>query len=241
MKKNIVVLFLIVILSTALIAGCNNQAPTGNVVNTKTEEFIKIGYIGPLTGDVAYIGEGVGNTVQLAVEEVNAAGGINGKKIKLILEDGKCNNKDAANAANKLVYVDKVGFIIGGGCSSETLGAAPIVENSKTGKLFVITGRAKNEYSKARGVIKITGKLFTKGKKLAQTKTVFCGNVISDLDLATKDLDIINKRLANRFGDNKSNAKVRPNKTIPFMIVFSKLPNNLEEFTINVVGSTPIK
>jgi len=115
------------------------------------------------------------------------------------------------------------------------------VENSKTGKLFVITGRAKNEYSKARGVIKITGKLFTKGKKLAQTKTVFCGNVISDLDLATKDLDIINKRLANRFGDNKSNAKVRPNKAIPFMIVFSKLPNNLEEFTINVVGSTPIK
>jgi hypothetical protein len=115
------------------------------------------------------------------------------------------------------------------------------VENSKTGKLFVITGRAKNEYSKTRGLIKITGKLFTKGKKLAQTKTVFCGNVISDLDLATMDLDTINKRLANRFGDNRSNAKVRPNKAIPFMIVFSKLPNNLEEFTINVVGSTPIK
>jgi hypothetical protein len=90
-------------------------------------------------------------------------------------------------------------------------------------------------------LIKITGKLFTKGKKLAQTKTVFCGNVISDLDLATMDLDTISKRLANRFGDNRSNAKVIPNKAIPFMIVFSKLPNNLEEFTINVVGSTPIK
>ncbi len=115
------------------------------------------------------------------------------------------------------------------------------VENSKTGRLFVITGQAKNEYSKARGLIKITGKLFTTGKKLAQTKTVFCGNVISDLDLATMDLDTINKRLVNRFGDNRSNAKVRPNKAIPFMIVFSKLPNNLEEFTINVVGSTPIK
>jgi hypothetical protein len=115
------------------------------------------------------------------------------------------------------------------------------VENSKTGKLFVITGQAKNEYSKARGLIKITGKLFTAGKKLAQTKIVFCGNVLSDLNLATMDLDAINKRLVNRFGDNRSNAKVRPNKAIPFMIVFSKLPNNLEEFTINVVGSTPIK
>ena len=115
------------------------------------------------------------------------------------------------------------------------------VDNSKTGKLFVITGRARNEYSKARGLIKITGKLFTAGKKLAQTKIVFCGNVISDLNLATMDLDAINRRLVNRFGDNRSNAKVRPNKAIPFMIVFSKLPNNLEEFTINVVESTPIK
>jgi len=115
------------------------------------------------------------------------------------------------------------------------------VENSKTGKLFVITGRAENEYLEARGLIKITGKLFTKGKKLSQTKTVFCGNVMSDLDLATLDLDAINKRLGNRFGDNRSNVKVKPGKTIPFMIVFSKLPSNLDEFTIKVAGSSPDK
>jgi len=115
------------------------------------------------------------------------------------------------------------------------------IDNSKTGKLFVITGRAKNEYSQNRGLIKISGSLFTKGKKLAKTKTVYCGNFLSDLDLSTNNLDTINKRLAKRFGDKRSNAKIKPGGTIPFMIVFSNLPNNLEEFTIKVVESFPVK
>jgi len=115
------------------------------------------------------------------------------------------------------------------------------IDNSKTGRLFVITGRAKNEYSKSRGLIKISGSLFTKGKKLTKTKTVYCGNFLSDLDLSTNDFDTINKRLAKRFGDKRSNAKIKPGGTIPFMIVFSNLPNNLEEFTINVVESILVK
>ena len=59
----------------------------------------------------------------------------------------------------------------------------------------VITGKAKNEYSISRSMIKISGNLFTKGKKLAKTKTVFCGNVISDIDLTTMNLDAINNEL----------------------------------------------
>lgn len=114
------------------------------------------------------------------------------------------------------------------------------VQNVKAGKLFVITGRIKNGYSNNRGYIKITGKLYTKGKTLSKTSTVFCGNVLSDIELSNMDLKAIEKRLANRLGDNKSNMKVKPGEGVQFMIVFSNLPENLEEFAIEVTGSTSV-
>ena len=110
--------------------------------------------------------------------------------------------------------------------------------NVKAGKLFVITGRVKNRYPDSRSFITVTGKLFTKGKKLFKTETVFCGNVLSDIELSNMEFDAIKKRLSNRLGDNKSNFQVAPEKELPFMIVFSNLPDNLEEFAIEAAGST---
>ncbi len=113
------------------------------------------------------------------------------------------------------------------------------VKNSKTGKLFAITGKIKNGYSDARSYIRVTGKLYTKGKTLVQEKTVFCGNVLSDIELANLNLSAINKRLSNRVGDNNSNIGVKPGQELPFMIIFSNLPANLEEFAIEAEGSIP--
>ncbi len=110
--------------------------------------------------------------------------------------------------------------------------------NVKEGKLFVITGRIKNGYSNIRSYININGKLYSKGKNLAQTETVFCGNVLSDIELSNMQLEAIKKRLSNRLGDNNSNMKIKPGGELPFMIVFSNLPDELEEFSIEVVGST---
>ena len=114
------------------------------------------------------------------------------------------------------------------------------VENSKIGKLLVITGKAKNEYSDARSYISIISKLYTKGKILSKTKTVYCGTVLAELDLINMELDSINNRLSNRFGDNKSNVRVKAGATIPFMVVFDDLPENLDEFTIEVAKSLPL-
>jgi len=113
------------------------------------------------------------------------------------------------------------------------------VENSKIGKLLVITGKAKNGYSDARSYISITGILYTKGKILSKTKTVYCGTILSELELQNMDLDAINNRLSNRLGDNKSNIKVKAEAIISFMVVFADLPENLDEFTIEVAGSFP--
>lgn len=94
------------------------------------EGEIKIGFIAPLSGGAAVAGEAMRNAVELALEEINEKG-IKKKKLSVIYEDGKCDSKEATTAAQKLINIDKVKIILGGECSSETLGAAPIAEANK--------------------------------------------------------------------------------------------------------------
>ncbi len=115
------------------------------------------------------------------------------------------------------------------------------IDNKTHGKLFIITGTVKNEFSESRKYIKIQGSLYSTGKTLAREVTVYGGNEISDLDLSEMSLTDINQRLSNRFGDKKSNFDVKPGQAIPFMVVFSDLPESLEEFTIEAAGSFPVK
>jgi branched-chain amino acid transport system substrate-binding protein len=117
MKRSLALLF-----ALSIIAACAPAGDTGP---------IKLGYIGPLTGDAASYGVDTVNAVRMKIEEVNAAGGVNGRMVELIAEDGRCNGADAASAAQKLVNVDKVVAIIGGQCSSETLAIASIVETAQ--------------------------------------------------------------------------------------------------------------
>ena len=81
---------------------------------------IKIGWIGPLTGDGATLGQNAKDAVSLAVKEINDSGGINGRQIQVIYEDGKCTGANASGAASKLINIDKVTMILGGACSGET-------------------------------------------------------------------------------------------------------------------------
>ncbi len=104
-----------------MLSGCGTQ---------EVEGPIKIGSIAPLTGDVAFLGVNIKIAVATAIEEINAEGGINGRLLEGIYEDGQCGPKEGANAANKLINIDGVDFIVGGLCSGETLGAAPIAEEA---------------------------------------------------------------------------------------------------------------
>ncbi len=97
----------------------------------KEPEEIKIGAIAPLTGDAAVYGSALKRGMDLAVEEINQRGGINGKKLSLIYEDSQGDPKVAVAAYNKLVNVDKVSTILGDMFSSTTLAIAPLAEKSK--------------------------------------------------------------------------------------------------------------
>lgn len=79
----------------------------------KSEDAITIGGIFPLSGPVAVYGVECKNGIELAIEEINAHGGINGKKISLISEDDEGNPEKTVNAYKKLTTSDKVNIIIG--------------------------------------------------------------------------------------------------------------------------------
>jgi predicted small lipoprotein YifL len=111
------------------------------------------------------------------------------------------------------------------------------VENKSRGRLFVINGKVRNEYTVSRKDICITGKLYTKGKIIAKEVTFFCGNILSDKEISEAQQANILKRFKNCNGDNMSNSAVPPGGVIPFMVIFPDLPNNIDEFTIEVAGS----
>jgi hypothetical protein len=96
--------------------------------------------------------------------------------------------------------------------------------------LFVISGNAKNEYPKSNGRIKITGRLYSKGKKLENIESVFSGNTLSDTELSRLDIDSIKKRLSEHA--NQTNLFPTSDGEVPFMLVFSDLPDNVREYEI---------
>jgi len=100
--------------------------------NTLNEsQVIKIGHIGPLTGFAASYGEQERQGIDIAVEEINANGGVKGKKLIVIHEDDQLDTTIATNALNKLITVDKAPAVIGEISSSTTLALAPIAERNK--------------------------------------------------------------------------------------------------------------
>ncbi len=97
-----------------------------NGSGSKDSDVIKIGGIAPLTGDVAVYGVAANNGAKLAIEEINANGGILGKQIQYIDYDDKGDTTEAVNAYKKLVNNDKVEAIIGAVTSKPTLAITPL-------------------------------------------------------------------------------------------------------------------
>jgi branched-chain amino acid transport system substrate-binding protein len=81
-----------------------------------------------LTGSGETYGNVAVRAKQMAADEINAAGGANGRMLELVVEDSKCNAQDAITAYNKLTDVDRVKIILGTSCSGAMLGAAPLAE-----------------------------------------------------------------------------------------------------------------
>ncbi|MBX6369117.1 MAG: ABC transporter substrate-binding protein [Rhodospirillales bacterium] len=96
-----------------------------------TADKIRIGSFGALTGPGYLYGKLVMNGVEIVFDEVNAKGGVHGRKLELVREDDRCDPAGAIGAVKKLIYQDQVFALIGGGCSNATFAAREEVEKSK--------------------------------------------------------------------------------------------------------------
>lgn len=93
---------------------------------------LKIGVAEALSGGAAQYGAAIRNGFQLAAEQINAAGGVNGNKIQLVIEDEQGKKEEAINVFKKLVFQDKVLMIFGPTLSNSAQAANPIAQASKT-------------------------------------------------------------------------------------------------------------
>jgi len=115
------------------------------------------------------------------------------------------------------------------------------VDSRTAGKLFVVRGSVSNNYPDKRSFIRLKSNILDSKGKIAKSKIVYAGNPISNNDLQILSMDEINKRLMNRAGRNNININIPPNASIPFMFVLSNLPEDMSEFTVEAVSSSPGK
>lgn len=146
MKKRFLAMVLAAAMMLTAMVGCGNgnTQDGGNANNAgATGDTIKIGGLAPLTGDVSVYGVAVDNGVKMAVEEINADGGVLGKQIEYIVYDEKGDATEAVNAYNKLVQSDNVVAIVGDVTSKPTLAVAQQAAKDKI-PLITASGTAEN-------------------------------------------------------------------------------------------------
>jgi branched-chain amino acid transport system substrate-binding protein len=112
-----------VIVSLSLLSACQNQGGGGDKV--------RVGVFMSTTGSTANFGISSVNGIKMAADEINAAGGINGKQIELLVQDDRSDAAEAATIVTKFVTQDQVHAILGEVASSRSIAAAPIAQNAK--------------------------------------------------------------------------------------------------------------
>lgn len=113
-----------------VISMVNSLVLMGLTSTTAAEEIFKFGINLPLTGDAAWIGEAFNRGIDLALDEINAKGGIDGIKLRAIKEDSKALPREGATSMIKLATLDKVPFVITV-MAAITLACQPIAAENK--------------------------------------------------------------------------------------------------------------
>ncbi len=143
----------------------------------------------------------------------------------LSLLSGSSENKKPADAGARLLQFGSVSGVF--------------VDTEKSGPLFVIRGMVTNKYPQSRRYILIKGSILDNKGAVVVAKTAYAGNTFSEEELKTLPLDEITTAADNRDGMAKQNLDVATGATIPFMVVFAQLPDDLSEFTVEAVSSSP--
>ena len=139
MKKKVVAMFLAAVMALSLVA-CGSKSDNGGSGDASGTETIKLGGVGPLTGGYANYGLSVQHGAELAIKEINAAGGVNGKQLEVNFQDSQGDPESAVAAYGKLMDWG-MNVCLGGVLSGET---ASVVAAAKADDVLVMetTGSA---------------------------------------------------------------------------------------------------
>ena len=139
--KKIFAILLVLVMSMSLLAGCGEEAATDEETSSNNESTdttdttessegtIKLGMLTPTSGDLAMYGQAVLNAAELAIEEVNAAGGVNGRDLELTYYDNEGDPTKSINLFNRLVDQDDIDALVGPVISGTSLVVAPEADN----------------------------------------------------------------------------------------------------------------
>lgn len=116
------------------------------ILRAHAADEVVVGSVTPLSGKLAVYGEGFQQAMLLALEEVNGAGGINGKPMRILYEDNNSTAKDSVSAIQKLITVHKLPLIFGPAASSNFLAVCPVAQENKT--ILIAAQSAASEITK---------------------------------------------------------------------------------------------
>ena len=139
------------------------------------QQEILIGYHGPLTGPASWVGLGGRDGALLAIDEINAAGGVNGRKIRMVAYDDAGKPSEAEAVAKKMIESDKVFAILGGGISSVALVVGEEAHRAKVPYMNGSAGSPKIMDQQSRWVF--TGATID-GRDNAQNYATFVGDYL---------------------------------------------------------------
>jgi len=134
---------------------------------------VAIGVSMPLTGPFAASGNYVLSGAKIAAEEINADGGLLGKKVRLVVEDNKSNPTESAAVAEKLISRDKVQVLMGAWGSTLTLAALPVIMEHKVPMLVETSGANKITESGNPYVFRIAAPAYLEAEGLKKKLDIF--------------------------------------------------------------------
>lgn len=111
--------------------------------------------------------------------------------------------------------------------------------NSKIGQLYIIKGKIENNYPQSRSYILMKCTIEDSERSPIVRKLFYAGNTFTEQELKDISIKEIEDSLKNKSGRNNSNIDIAPDESVPFMVVFYNLPDNISEYVVETVSSSP--
>jgi neutral amino acid transport system substrate-binding protein len=150
-KRTFALTLSLLTISTGILnTACNNttETPSTDTTSTNTTSSgggLKLGTLAPTTGDLASIGQNFPVASNLAVETINACGGVNGAPVTMIVEDSETDPAKAVTAMTKLAEADKVAGVVGAFASGESMAAIDVAVRNKV--MMISPGSTSSKFT----------------------------------------------------------------------------------------------